>query len=461
MPPEESTIFKNYNNNYNKYDTIVLIRGDEKMSIIDIIKNHIIVNNNDLSFLNVGDIVWAKRYDTEEEKNKIDKGHQESPFIIIKQTKDKTYALQCTSNPHANIKWKNLFYPLNRLTYDFEKNSYINMSFIHELTNVKYIKKIGELTGYDLNKVMKYLYIVINSSFKNKPDIALKDLKFIYEIGDIISIDGCKYYIYDIDLPYFIAYKLNKKNRLKNRVLINNEFFSIAFYKNFKIKNSKKIKLIETFNTSEIELIDNYIKEKQGQKHNPINKEATIGTLIKYKDNFYYITDENDTHFICYRVYPSDEKEGNMALLKIKHGYYYTFFNTVSISKIGDYKTRRMATEEEIKYNKEAINISKWKRRKEAYKNFLQTEKYSVISIKDFIPKMVIHNTNTNKNYLILSREENIVELVNTNDLRDTFFFLLEENNCPYEYYKIMSEEEFNKYQKKINELKALANLIS
>ena len=125
------------------------------MELIDKIKNYIIVKNNDLSFLKVGDIVWAKRYNTEEEKEKIDKGHQESPFIIIKQTKDKTYALQCTSNPHTNIKWKNLFYPLNRLTYNFEKNSYINISFIYELTDIKYVKKLGTLTDYDLNKVIK------------------------------------------------------------------------------------------------------------------------------------------------------------------------------------------------------------------------------------------------------------------------------------------------------------------
>ncbi len=431
------------------------------MELIDKIKNYIIVKNNDLSFLKVGDIVWAKRYNTEEEKEKIDKGHQESPFIIIKQTKDKTYALQCTSNPHTNIKWKNLFYPLNRLTYNFEKNSYINISFIYELTDIKYVKKLGTLTDYDLNKVIKYLYIVKNSEFKNKPDIEIKHLKFIYEVGDIISIDGDKYYIYDINLPYFMTYKLNKKNRLKNRILINNEFYSIAFYQNIKIKNSKKIKLIETFNTSEIELINNYIREKQEQNHNPTNKEATTGTLIKYKDHFYYIIEENDTHFICYRVYTSDEKEGNMALLKIKEGCYYTFFNTVSISKTGDYKKRRTATEEEKKYNKEAINISKWKRRKETYKYFLQTKKDPTINIKDFISKMIIHNTNTKKNYLILSREENVIELVNINDLRDTFFFLLEENNCPYEYYKIISEEEFNEYKKKINELKALADLIS
>ena len=54
------------------------------MGVIEFFKKIIEVKNNDLSFLNVGDIIWARRYKTEEEKNKIKIGHQESPYVVIK-----------------------------------------------------------------------------------------------------------------------------------------------------------------------------------------------------------------------------------------------------------------------------------------------------------------------------------------------------------------------------------------
>ena len=57
------------------------------MGIIEIFKKIIEVKNDDLSFLNVGDIIWAKRYKNDEEKNKLGIGHQESPFVIIKKKK--------------------------------------------------------------------------------------------------------------------------------------------------------------------------------------------------------------------------------------------------------------------------------------------------------------------------------------------------------------------------------------
>lgn len=41
--------------------------------------------------------------------------------------------------------------------------------------------------------------------------------------------------------------------------------------------------------------------------------------------------------------------------------------------------------------------------------------------------------------------------------MKDTFYFELEENNCPFKYYRILSKEEYDIYQKKIQDLKDLA----
>ena len=90
------------------------------MKIIEFFKKLIKVKNNELSFLKVDDIIWAKRYQSDEEKIKLDIGHQESPFVVIKKDKKKVYALQCTSNPHGKEYYRLLYYPLGRLRYNLD-----------------------------------------------------------------------------------------------------------------------------------------------------------------------------------------------------------------------------------------------------------------------------------------------------------------------------------------------------
>ena len=43
------------------------------------------IENSDLSLLNIGDIILAKRYKTTEEKERISKGHLSGPYVIIKK----------------------------------------------------------------------------------------------------------------------------------------------------------------------------------------------------------------------------------------------------------------------------------------------------------------------------------------------------------------------------------------
>lgn len=56
-------------------------------------------NEDNFSSLKVGDIVWARRYANEEEKNKIESGHLVSPFIIIKKLR-KNYMVHFVLQKH-------------------------------------------------------------------------------------------------------------------------------------------------------------------------------------------------------------------------------------------------------------------------------------------------------------------------------------------------------------------------
>lgn len=338
------------------------------MNIIKYIKNIIEINNDDLSFLNVGDIIWAKRYKNENQKNKIEKGHQESPYIIIKKYKNKVFALQCTSNPHQEIGWKILYYPLNRLQYNLDKNTYVGIRIVHELKNIQYVEKIGHLNDYDINKIKKYLFILKTSNYKSKPNIENKYINFKYEIGDIIIFNDTKYYIEDIKFGYYITYRLRKRVKVDNNIIINNTYYSFIFEKQEKIKKSKNILLVDTFNTGEIKKINQYkisYLDSLNNKRN-IKRILDIGVLVKYNNNLFYIYDKNEISYFAYRIYLSTEYKIGMLWLKINGGIFYTFLDRVELSKekletVG-YKIKRQSTKEEIEDNSISFNILKKKR---------------------------------------------------------------------------------------------------
>lgn len=81
---------------------------------------HLLFKSN-LSFLEVGDIIWANRYLTEVEKETMEEGHQTGPFIVIRKTKRKVYALACTGtkskNPYDIIRMK-----IPKDSYSFHKD---------------------------------------------------------------------------------------------------------------------------------------------------------------------------------------------------------------------------------------------------------------------------------------------------------------------------------------------------
>ena len=79
-----------------------------------------------------------------------------------------------------------LYYPIGRLNYDLDKNTYINCSKEYELKEIQYVETIGRLSEYDLNQLKKQLYIIINSNCKMKPNIENKYLDFKIGVGDII-----------------------------------------------------------------------------------------------------------------------------------------------------------------------------------------------------------------------------------------------------------------------------------
>lgn len=407
---------------------------------------------------NVGDIIWAKRYKTQSEKERIKVGHQSSPYVIIKKKAGKIYALQSTSNLHLEVQWKMVYYPLGRLNYNLQKNSYLNCSREYEVEKEQILSKIGHLTDYDMNQIRKQIYILQKSDFSVKPNIEKKYLKYKVEAGDIILKGDRRYYIYFLDRKYFYCYRLRERIKINKNILIDNTYYSFVFKKVEKIKRNCKYDLVDTFNSGEIEIVNNYIIDEIQKLNAESDKTSMIGALIKYDDKMYYIYEENETIAFVYRVYPYGDKIEDFACVRVKNGLYKTKFEFLEISKEnfvkGRYKKRRRASDDEIAKNEEIFHLSKRERKLENKKLFDSAQLSRQRDISYFVPMTIIQNVNNKKYYLIISRNDNVIEVVNINEISDMYFFELEENNCPFKYYRVFSKQEYDIYLKKVNELK-------
>ena len=291
---------------------------------------------NKLGFLQVGDIIWAKRYKNEEERESIKAGHRESPYVIIKKTLTKIYALQCTSNPH--IKNKRFYYPLEKYSYKLNKTSYINLTTCDILTNKQYIKTVSKIKDDDLIKLKKLIVGLLNDK-KEISNLNYKDLKYTIDVGDIVLYSNNKYYVYDIENNYLHLYNVSIKNALIGSYKINYDH-------RLKLARNKKVSLLDSLNSGEIKLINEminrrYTTENFKKKYLKLIQPMMIFNNVKNNNNYLVISKKSNLIEI---VNISNIKDYHYILLE-KNNFDYQFF--------------RVINEEEYKLFLKALNSSK------------------------------------------------------------------------------------------------------
>ena len=355
---------------------------------------------SDLDYLDVGDVIWAKRYKTENEKNKIAIGHQTGPYIIIKKTNDKIYGIYCSSNPEIIdpiIKRK-----LNKLDYTAEKDNFIWINFIEEITTNTYLKTIGKIDNNSLDLINKYIYIglIHNKTIKN---YKYEDIKINYTIGDIIIFNNIKYYIYKLDNNNYYCYQLNKTtNDNKQGIKINKKRYLFDF-NNVTITKNSNISLYEVLD-EENQNIVNKLKLKTHEEEKYKNN-LESGNLIEYNDKLYYIFGNYKQELLTYKIY--NKKIDNTKPIIINKKRYYADFIETKIDKNPN-KIKvisRISPVEEIELKKQK-KLVKNKNSENNNKN----NKY-----KKFTIRTIIINNETLNKYVIIERNDNTIVLYDLN----------------------------------------------
>ena len=223
--------------------------------------------------IKLGDIIWAKRFKNKLEESSIPNGHQYGPFIVIKKTNKRVYALMATSKPNKtpwDLKLKISKMPINT------KETYVFLGKVFIINKNNFIKIMGNISNEDLEIIKKRLYILHNKEYKMK-FITNKDLSFNYNMGDIVTYKHKKFYIEKVGYNYVYAYKL-KEVKDNTKINIFNKYYEINPILN-KIPINK-IKLIEVVTLSQ----RNYIKNILIKIH-----KIEVGKLITYNKKKYFI----------------------------------------------------------------------------------------------------------------------------------------------------------------------------
>ena len=200
----------------------------------------------DISDLNIGDVVWAKRYSNTKQKNMIKCNHREGPFVVIKKTKKRVYAIPCTSNRNA---WN--AYKLGKIG-SYSKITYLLLEHITIIGKYRFIKKVCSLDNKKINEIMNRLEKIL--SRRKIRFFSNKDIVYNYNIGDVVKYLGNKYYIYSESIDYYNCIILHKTGLFKKNIRINAEKYLLNSEDSRSLSKYRYYEILE--NASNIEQIN-------------------------------------------------------------------------------------------------------------------------------------------------------------------------------------------------------------
>ena len=187
-----------------------------------------------LSKLLIGDIVWANRYESDEEREQILKGHEIGPYIIIGFEKDEPIGVYATSRN------KKEFLLLGKIIG--EKNTYINVSKMKKITEENYRGKVPcTLSNDNLLKIKKKIYGEGNSDYFSTEDIS-------YGVGDILKSKHGYYFIIDILEGKYIYSKIDSYSFYLNQI-------DFGRYKFNLISSALKGRYVNTISSEQLKVI--------------------------------------------------------------------------------------------------------------------------------------------------------------------------------------------------------------
>jgi len=329
-----------------------------------IINNQRKEENNSLEGIEIGDLIWAKRYSNLREKYSIIKGHREGPYIVIAKENDKLICAKGTSK-RPKRKYQPEYYKIFNHEYNLHKETYFHL---HRLKIVKpqmIIKQLDTLTKQTLKEIFQIIKLRRKNYYKTNNQFTY--FKMPLNQGEIFKYDNKIYLVLDNTKDTILSLELPNKNYQEELTI---DAFKLLNYSNTSyIENNEHIEYINTVNNKLLIYILKRYKEYLDYLKNKTIPQR--GSIIKLDDKYYYIYGEEKQDFLVFKI--SKKNKTQKIKIKLQNQTFYTNFTDKKISKKTNFTIINLCTKDEIELIKE---------QRKKYKNTNQAKKEEIVSKK-------------------------------------------------------------------------------
>lgn len=282
----------------------------------------------DFELASFGDVIWAKRYKSEENMLSIPEGHREGPYVVIENRGKYLVCLYCSSHPdNRNSECKNLL--LNDKSLSMNKETYVHVSQVRFINRNRFIKKMSSLSLYDIEKLKRM--IDISASKGRYSDFDFNVPKVELGKGDIVFYRDKRFLIIgDIGNKFeaLPIYRTTKKN--KNNVLINDEVVAIGFDHLSYLSKNAELQRMDFVDNDTLKKVLAIYKNRISELKD--RKQVKRGSLIRLDNKLYYVYGEINDKLMTFSVIDHADKYMCNIVIGTKN-YYTDFLNESEIEK--------------------------------------------------------------------------------------------------------------------------------
>jgi len=277
--------------------------------------------------IEVGDIIWAKRYKNEKDMEKILEGHREGPYIVLKKDIENLICSQGTSVTQSEDDYE-VYFNLNNEGYSLTKETFFKLYRMDFINNYQVIKVLDKLNEKDKNILFRQIKL-LHKVYYTKEGYFIK-LDLPIQIGDIVNRNNKKFIVVDINDNKIICLNLNNEiNFNDNRQLKYINFSNLDYSKINYFELDNNIKYINTVNNKIIKIILNEWKE---YINNLKDVEKTQrGSIIIKNNKYYYVYGEEGTEWLVFEISKMPLKDADQ--IQIGSSKYYTKYIDLKINK--------------------------------------------------------------------------------------------------------------------------------
>lgn len=293
--------------------------------------------NKLFSEIEIGDIIWGKRYFREEDEKNIPVGHREGPYIVLYKYDNKLVCSYGTGTYRERFSCV----CFDNNDYKLYKETYFYLDDLNVLDDFSIIKKIDKLSERDRSSLLKKIKIEEKNYFNY--DGNLRKFSLPLQSGDIVCSNNKNFIIIDV---------------LDNKLLVipfGNECIPNVFKLDmFEGLDYSKVSYLDVNDEIEfLKVIDNnvflYILKKYKEYVYILNNKNITqrGSIILKNNRCYYIYGEEGQYWLAFEIIK--DMGSNLEKINVKDNIVYTDFSDVRIDKKDNFNTIDLCMAREIK----------------------------------------------------------------------------------------------------------------